>query len=144
MCCLKHLLTIDISPVIKASFQMFRFSRSLSQRPFSVFPSIRPLSSFLSWKPLVHTLGSEVIKLFSCSTQLSNCWHFNIYKQKNSSLGLSEPKKWWISWYFYTYEHFKFHTQLSWAWKKFYNLRACCLAGWYSHLLKSSDQSLDL
>ena len=23
----------------------------------------------------------------------NNCWHFNIYKQKNSILGLSEPKK---------------------------------------------------
>ena len=41
---------------------------------------------------------------------------------KNSILGLSEPKKSWISWYFYTYEHLKFHAQLSWAWKKFYNL----------------------
>ena len=81
--------------------------------------------------------GPEVIKLFSCSTQLStkfqlliktkiltngevycfmslrcciyhankclnanNCWHFNIYEQD------------------------KFHAQLSWAWKKFYNLWA--------------------
>ena len=42
----------------------------------------------------------------------------------NSILGLSEPKKSWISWYFYTYEHLKFLAQLSWAWKKFYNLGA--------------------
>ena len=43
---------------------------------------------------------------------------------KNSILGLPEPKKSRISWYFYTYEHLKFHAQLSWAWKKIYNLRA--------------------
>ena len=41
---------------------------------------------------------------------------------KNSILGTSEPKKCQISWYFYTYGHSKFHAQLSWAWKKFYNL----------------------
>ena len=43
---------------------------------------------------------------------------------KNSIIGLSEPKKCRISWYFYTYEHLKFHAQLTWAWKKFYNLGA--------------------
>ena len=43
---------------------------------------------------------------------------------KNSILGLSEPKKAELSWYFYTYEHLKFHAQLSWARKKFYNLGA--------------------
>ena len=42
--------------------------------------------------------------------------------RKNSLLHLSEPEKSWISWYFYTYEHLKFHAQLSWVWKKFYNL----------------------
>ena len=39
-------------------------------------------------------------------------------------LGLPEPKKSLISWYFYTYEHFKFRAHLSWVWKKFYNLGA--------------------
>ena len=43
---------------------------------------------------------------------------------KNSILGLSEPKNGRISWYFYTYEHLQFHAQLSWVWKKFYNLGA--------------------
>ena len=43
---------------------------------------------------------------------------------KNSILGLSEPKKAECSWYFYTYEHLKFHAPLSWAWIKFYNLGA--------------------
>ena len=42
---------------------------------------------------------------------------------KNSILGFNEPKKSRISWYFYTFEHLKFDAQLSWAWKKFYNLR---------------------
>ena len=41
----------------------------------------------------------------------------NIYEKKNSILGLSEREKSWISRYFYTYEHLKFHAQLSWAWK---------------------------
>ena len=43
--------------------------------------------------------------------------------RENSILGVSETEKCWISWYFYIYEHLKFHAQLSsWAWKKFYNL----------------------
>ena len=42
--------------------------------------------------------------------------------KKNSILGLSEPEKSWITWYFYIYENSKFHTQLSWGWEKFYNL----------------------
>ena len=32
---------------------------------------------------------------------------------KNSIVGLSEPEKCRISGYFYTYEHLKFHAQLS-------------------------------
>ena len=74
-------------------------------------------------------------KLFSCSTQLSMNFFLLInvkmptivgiltfMSRKNSILGLSESEKSWISWYFYTYYHLKFHAQLSWAWKKFYNL----------------------
>ena len=81
--------------------------------------------------------GPEVIKLFSCSTQLSKKFFLLINVKmpttvgiltfmsgKNSLLHLSEPEKSWISWYFYTYEHWKFHAQLSWARKKFYNLGA--------------------
>ena len=41
---------------------------------------------------------------------------------KNSILGISEPKNSRISWYLSTYEHLKFHAQLNWARKKFYNL----------------------
>ena len=77
----------------------------------------------------------EVIKLFSCSTQFSTKFFLLINvkmptivgiltfrSRKNSILSLSESEKSWISWYFYTYEHLKFHAHLSWAWKKFYNL----------------------
>ena len=90
----------------------------------------------LSLSPLLHP-GPEVIKLYSCSTQLSmkffllinvkmptNVGILTFINGKNSILGLSEPKKIWISWYFHTYEHLKFHAQLSVAWKKFYNLGA--------------------
>ena len=79
--------------------------------------------------------GPEVIKLFSCSTQprmkfflLINVKMPTIFgiltfmNRKNSLLHLSEPEKSWISWYSYTLEHLKFHAQLRWAWKKFYNL----------------------
>ena len=77
----------------------------------------------------------EVIKLFSCSTQLSMKFSplinvkmptivgiLTFMRGKNSILGISEPKNSLISWYLSTYEHLKFHAQLSWAWKKFYNL----------------------
>ena len=40
--------------------------------------------------------------------------------RKNNILGLPELEKSWLSWYFHTYEHLKFHAQLRWAWKKFY------------------------
>ena len=96
--------------------------------------------------------GPEVIKLFSCSTQLSMKFFLLInvkmptivgiltfISRENSILGSSESEKSWISWYFHTYEHLKFHAQLSWAWKKFYNLgpRCCCdlcLLGYISYL----------
>ena len=50
--------------------------------------------------------------------------------RKSSILGLSESKKSQIYWYFYTYEHLKFHAQLSWAWKMFYNLGASLASVW--------------
>ena len=69
--------------------------------------------------------------------------------RKNCILGLSEPKKSQISWYFYTYEHLKFHAQLSWAWKKFYNLGPDCskeqsdqgLHSWPRHFSPSVEGS---
>ena len=76
-------------------------------------------------------------KILSCSTQLSMKFFLLInvkmptivgiltfMSRKNSILGWSEPGKSWISRYFFTYGHLKFHAQLSWAWKKFYNLGA--------------------
>ena len=70
--------------------------------------------------------GPEVIKLFSCSTQLSMEFLLlinfkmttivgilTVMSGKNSILGLSEPKKAEFLDIFYTYEHLKFHAQLS-------------------------------
>ena len=87
--------------------------------------------------PVRPSPGPEVTKLFSCSTQLSmklfllinvrmpiTVGILTFMNRKNSILGLSEPEKCLISWYFYSYEHLKFHAQLSWEWKKFYNLGA--------------------
>ena len=91
-----------------------------------------PWHQIPGWKP-----GPEVIKLFPCSTQLSMKFFLLInikmptivgiltfMSRKNSILSLSELEKCWIYWYFHTYEHLKFHAQVSWAWKKFYNLGA--------------------
>ena len=41
--------------------------------------------------------------------------------RQNIILGLSEPEKKWISWYFYTYEHLKFMLSLA-EQEIFYNL----------------------
>ena len=92
----------------------------------------RWLQSLIAIKPIT---GPEVIKLFSCSTQLSMKFSplinvkmptivgiLTFMRGKNSILGISEPKNSRISWYLSTYEHLKFHAQLSWARKKFYNL----------------------
>ena len=70
--------------------------------------------------------GPEVIKLFSCSTQLSMKFSplinvkmpkivgiLTFMRGKNSILGISEPKNSRIFLYLSTYEHFKFHAQLS-------------------------------
>ena len=70
--------------------------------------------------------GPEVIKRFSCSTQLSMevlllinvkmptiVGILTVMSGKNSILGLSEPKKLNFLKFCYTYEHLKFHAQLS-------------------------------
>ena len=41
----------------------------------------------------------------------------NSIEHESFILGLSKPEKSWISWFFYTYDHLKFHARLSWAWK---------------------------
>ena len=79
--------------------------------------------SSLLWK--VRT-GPEVIKLFSCSTQLSMKFFqlvsvkmptivgiLTFMSGKNSILVLSEPKKNLNFLIFCTYEHLKFYAQLS-------------------------------
>ena len=76
--------------------------------------------------------GPEVIKLFSCSTQLSMKFFLFINVKmptivgilicmsgKNNILCLTELNKSRISWFFHTYEDLKFRAQLSWAWKSF-------------------------
>ena len=70
--------------------------------------------------------GPEVIKHFSSSTQVSMKFFLLInvkmptivgiltfISRKKSILGLPEPEKSCLSWYFHTYEHLKFHAQLS-------------------------------
>ena len=65
-------------------------------------------------------------KTFSCSNQMSMNFFLLINVErptivgistfmslKNSILGLHEPAKSLISWYFYIYEYLKFHAQLS-------------------------------
>ena len=81
--------------------------------------------------------GPDVIKLFPSSTRLSIKFFplinvkmptivgiLTFMNMKNNIISLAELKKCWIFCDFYTYEHLKFHAQLSWAWKKFYNLGA--------------------
>ena len=79
----------------------------------------------------------EVIKLFSCSTQLSmkfvlfinlkiltkfwNFFHAQLSWESSAELSMKKVLNFW---YFYFYDQVKFHAQLSWAWKKFYNLGA--------------------
>ena len=92
----------------------------------------------------------EVIKLFSCSTQLSMKFILLInlkiltifFKLLSCSTQLSmlswvEHEKSLNCWYFYFYDQVKFHAQLSWAWKKFYNLGA-----WVLCLIRSICQNI--
>ena len=58
---------------------------------------------------------------------------------KNSILVLSEPRKSRISWYVYTYEHLKFHAQLSGDWQKRFNLEA---RTWNNNETWSSDHDI--
>ena len=81
--------------------------------------------------------GPVVIKLFSCSTQLSmksilliNLKTLTIFFLTSFILNSAEHaqlswawKKFKL-WYFYFYDKVKFHAQLSWEWKTFYNLGA--------------------
>ena len=85
----------------------------------------------------------EVIKLFSCSTQLCMKFFLLINVKMPTIVGILtftsminttserlKPRYFFICRYFSFYEQLKFHAQLSWAWKKFYNLRAWFI--WYN------------
>ena len=62
--------------------------------------------------PLINVKMPTIVGILTCM------------RGKNSILGLTEPNKKPNILVFYTYEHLKFHAQLSWVWNKFYNLRA--------------------
>ena len=83
--------------------------------------------------------GTEVIKLFSCSTQLSTKFILLINVKMPSIVGIltfisminttSERLKarnffTFCYFSFYEYMKLKFHAQLSWQWERFYNLGA--------------------
>ena len=69
---------------------------------------------------MLNSAKPEIFPVHKC-WHVNHCWHLTFMSRKNSIQGLHEPEKWWISWYFYTYEHLKFHAQLSWAWNFLYN-----------------------
>ena len=79
------------------------------------------------WRP-----GPEVITLFSCSTLLSSKFQLLIKISTNEKVFCFMSLKCRVyhanannCWHFNIYEQDKFRAQLSWAWKKLYNLRAC-------------------
>ena len=91
--------------------------------------------------------GPEVIQLFPCPTQLSTRFILLINVKMPTTVGIltsismintaSERHKasnFFIYRYFSTYEQLKFRAQLSWARKKFYNLRP-----WTSTFAKSTS-----
>ena len=82
--------------------------------------------------------GPEVIKLFSCSVQLSTIFILLINVKMPAIVGILifisminttserlKARNFFICRYFSFYEQLKFCAQLSWASKKFYNLGAC-------------------
>ena len=79
--------------------------------------------------------GHEVIKLYSYSTQLSTKFILLINVNMPTTVGILtfisminttserlKARSFFICRYFSFYEQLKFCAQLSWAWKKFYNL----------------------
>ena len=85
--------------------------------------------------------GPEVIKLFSCSTQLSTKFILLINVKMPTIVGILtfismidtpseglKARNFLMCLYFRFYMQLKFRAQLSWAWKQFYNLGAWCQA----------------
>ena len=93
---------------------------------------VTELTLFQQWPP-----GLEVITFFSCSTQLNTKFILLINVKMPTFFGIltfisminttSERLKARnvICLYLSLYEQLKFRAQLSWAWKKFYNLGPC-------------------
>ena len=80
------------------------------------------------------TICPKVMNLFPCSTQLSTKFIRIINEPTIILIFISmintisdrlKARNSFICRYFSVYEQLKFHAQLSWAWKKFYNLVAC-------------------
>ena len=89
---------------------------------------------------IINISGPEVIKLFSCSTQLSTKFILLINVKMPTIVGILtfisminttserfKARNFFICRYFSKYEQLEFCAQLSWAWKKFYNLGARAL-----------------
>ena len=74
--------------------------------------------------------GPEIIELFSCSTQLSMKFILLINVKMPTIVGILtfismiKARKFFFFFQQCTFYEIKFHTQLSWAQKKFYNLKA--------------------
>ena len=90
----------------------------------------------LFWKQFWLKPGPEVIKLFSCSTQLSTKFQLLIRTKipTNKEVSWLKSLRYCIyhtykcenannCWHFNIYGQGKFLAQLRWAWKKFYNLK---------------------
>ena len=90
----------------------------------------------LTWTQILKK-GSEVIKLFSYSTQLSTKFILLINVKMPTTVGILtfisminttskrlKARNFFICRYFSFFEQLKFRAQLIWAWKKFYSLEA--------------------
>ena len=62
---------------------------------------------------------------------IANSFLLNIAEHENFSANKYENANY--CWHFHIYEQIKFHAQVSWAWKTFYNFEA-----WKKHLLKKA------
>ena len=67
----------------------------------------------------------------------ARCWHFNIYQHDNENIWEFESKKLFIFQLVSFYEQLKFRTQLSWAWKKFYNLGPTRRSAQHAHYARA-------
>ena len=124
-----NLLTISMQ-TIHMNVVLFSLKKQIECH-LQILPDVLMVNSCLSCLLAV----SEVIKPFSCSTQLSikfillinlklltiaNSFSLNIAENENSSANKYATANYYG--HFHIYWQRKFPAQLSWAWKKFYNL----------------------